>query len=171
MGTTYSPARPGLRGKVTVRMALLAPTRSRVVPQPSAGIWPGLFNPPHAPVHAAIARRLVHAAVTSLPLTLRFPDGSRWGAGGPPLQVIKPHAFFSRLGTDGLIGFGEAWMTGEITTGGWPAAGPDAIDPRQANLATDALAEVLTVLAHRVNVLVPRPLQELRRMWQARQPA
>ena len=151
-------------------MALLAPTRSRVVPQPAAGIWPGLFDPPHALVHGAIARRLVHAAVKSLPLTLRFPDGSRWGTGGPTLQVIRPGAFFSRLGTDGLIGLGEAFMTGEITTGGWPATGPDAVDPRQANLATDELAEVLTVLAHRVSVLVPRPLQKLRRMWQARQP-
>jgi cyclopropane-fatty-acyl-phospholipid synthase len=151
-------------------MALLAPTRARVVPQPSAGVWPGLFAVPPAPVHAAIARRLVRAAVKSLPMTLRFPDGSAWGAGGPVLQVLRPEAFFTRLGTDGLIGFGEAWMTGDITTSGWPADGPAATDPKRANLATDELAEVLTVLAHRISVLVPEPLQKLRRMWQARQP-
>ncbi len=147
-------------------MALLTPTRARVIPQPSAGVWPGLFSPPRAPVHAAVARRLVQAAVRRLPVTLAFPDGTRWGAGGPTLEIVRPDAFFTRLGADGLIGFGEAWMTGDITTGGWRGA-----EPTRANQATDELAEVLTVMAKRMSVLIPGPLQKLRRTWQHRQPA
>ena len=59
------------------------------------------------------------AATKNLPLTLAFPDGTRWGAGGPRLELVRPERFFARLGADGLIGFGEAWMTGDMTTGGW----------------------------------------------------
>ncbi len=158
-------------------MALLTPTRRHPTPRPAAGVWPGLFDVPRVPVHAAIARRLAAAAVRGLPMTLVFPDGTRWGAGGPTLALIRPDSFFARLGADGLIGFGEAWMTGDMTTGGWwaPAArsGPERsrLDPSLVNEATDELAEVLEVLAHRMSVLVPRPLQALRHMWQSRPPA
>jgi cyclopropane-fatty-acyl-phospholipid synthase len=136
-----------------------------------------LFDVPRVPVHAAIARRLAAAAVRTLPMTLLFPDGTRWGAGGPTLELVRPDRFFARLGADGLIGFGEAWMTGDLTTGGWQVpdgrtrTGPGALDPARVNAATDELADVLEVLAHRMSVLVPRPLQTLRRMWQHRLPA
>lgn len=158
-------------------MALLTPTRRHPTPWPAAGVWPGLFDVPRVPVHAAIARRLARAAVRALPMTLQFPDGTRWGAGGPTLQLIRPDSFFARLGADGLIGFGEAWMTGDLTTGGWtvPAGrtqgGANALDPELVNAATDELADVLEVLAHRMSVLVPRPLQALRRVWQHRLPS
>jgi len=158
-------------------MALLTPTRRHLTPWPAAGVWPGLFDVPRVPVHAAIARRLAAAAVRTLPMTLLFPDGTRWGAGGPTLELVRPDRFFARLGADGLIGFGEAWMTGDLTTGGWQVpldgkrSGPDALDPDLINAATDELADVLEVLAHRMSVLVPRPLQTLRRMWQHRLPA
>ena len=161
-------------------MALLTPTRRHPTPWPAAGVWPGLFDVPRVPVHAAIARRLARAAVRPLPMTLLFPDGTRWGAGGPTLQLIRPDSFFARLGADGLIGFGEAWMTGDLTTGDWLAsadraarAGHDrgCLDPALINAATDELAAVLEVLAHRMSVLVPRSLQVLRRIWQSRHPA
>jgi len=158
-------------------MALLTPTRRHLTPWPAAGVWPGLFDVPRVPVHAAIARRLAAAAVRTLPMTLLFPDGTRWGAGGPTLELVRPDRFFARLGADGLIGFGEAWMTGDLTTGGWQVpdgrtrTGPGALDPARVNAATDELADVLEVLAHRMSVLVPRPLQTLRRMWQHRLPA
>ena len=158
-------------------MALLTPTRRHLTPSPAAGVWPGLFDVPRVPVHAAIARRLAAAAVRTLPMTLLFPDGTRWGGGGPTLELVRPDRFFARLGADGLIGFGEAWMTGDLTTGGWHVpvdrtrTGPDALDPDLVNAATDELADVLEVLAHRMSVLVPRPLQALRRMWQHRLPA
>src|SRR6476661_11060465 len=130
-------------------MALLSPTRPKAIPRPSAGVWPGLFDVPRVPVHASIARRLAHAATKKLPLTLAFPDGTTWGAGGPRLELVRPENFFARLGADGLIGFGEAWMTGDLTTGGWQVpldgkrSGPDALDPDLINAATDELADVL----------------------------
>ncbi len=161
-------------------MALLSPTRPKAIPRPSAGVWPGLFDVPRVPVHAAIARRLAHAAVKSLPLTLAFPDGTTWGAGGPRLELVRPENFFARLGADGLIGFGEAWMTGDLTTGGWHATAnrgpgvagpPSSADPAFVNAATDELAAALTVLCKRMSVLVPRSLQTLRHTWQSRQPS
>ncbi len=156
-------------------MALLTPTRRHPTPWPAAGVWPGLFDVPKVPVHAAIARRLAAAAARTLPMSLEFPDGSRWGAGGPALQLVRPDNFFARLGADGLIGFGEAWMTGDMTTGGWRVSADrqdpaGALDPAAANAATDELAAVLEVLAHRMSVLVPRPLQALRHTWQSRPP-
>ena len=154
-------------------MSLLTPTRTRarVIPQPSAGVWPGLFDVANSPIHGAVARRLVKAAVRTLPVTLSFPDGTSWGTGGPVLQVVRPDSFFRRVGTEGLIGFGEAWMTGDITTGGWGGSKPAAkFSVDELNAATDELAAVLTVMAKRMSVLVPGPLQKLRRAWQTRPP-
>ena len=154
-------------------MSLLVPakTRVRVTPQPSAGVWPGLHDVSNAPVHAAVAKRLTKAAVRKLPITMAFPDGRTWGAGGPVLQVVNPESFFRRLGTEGLIGFGEAWMTGDITTGGWNASHPAAeFDVADLNAASDELAAALTVMAKRMSVLVPGVLQKLRRAWQTRPP-
>ncbi len=154
-------------------MSLLVPakTRARVTPQPSAGVWPGLYDVSNAPVHAAVAKWLTKAAVKKLPITLSFPDGRTWGAGGPVLQVVNPSSFFRRLGTDGLIGFGEAWMTGDITTGGWNASHlAAAFEVADLNAATDELAAALTVMAKRMSVLVPGSLQRLRRAWQTRPP-
>ena len=154
-------------------MSLLAPAkaRTRVTPQPSAGVWPGLHDVSKSPIHAAIAKRLTKAAVKKLPITLQFPDGTRWGAGGPVLQIVDPTSFFRRLGTEGLIGFGEAWMTGEITTGGFDTARPAAsYTAAEVNAATDELAAVLTVMAKRMSVLIPGSLQKLRKAWQSRTP-
>jgi cyclopropane-fatty-acyl-phospholipid synthase len=125
-------------------------------------------------LHAPIARAITARAVRGLPLTLAFPDGSTWGAGGPRLELTDPDAFFARLGRDGLIGFGEAWMTGALTAGGWrPGSRPGSgeTDVRVLNESTDELAAALTVLATRMAALVPRPLQRLRSGWQHRPPA
>lgn len=162
-----APAHPAGTGGITAEMAILAPARRHLIPHPSAGIWPGLHRPGIAPLHAAIAQQLVRAAVAGLPVTLSFPDGTRWGRGGPRLLVTRPEAFFTRLGRDGLIGFGEAWMTAELTAGGLTARD---MDERRLNPATDELADALTVLARRMSALVPVPLQKLRRLWQHRAP-
>ncbi|MGI8416300.1 MAG: class I SAM-dependent methyltransferase, partial [Nakamurella sp.] len=148
-------------------MALHSPTRERVLPRPSAGIWPGLFTTPHAPVHARTARLLIKRAVRNLKISLVFPDGTRWGAGGPELQIVSPVAFFARLGKDGLIGLGEAWMTGDFTAGGWH---PGKRDIGAANSATDTLAAALTVLAGHTAELVPATVQKLRKLWERHQP-
>ncbi len=181
-------------------MALLSPARPRAIPRPSAGVWPGLFDVPKVPVHAVVARRLAKAAINSLPISFDFPDGTRWGTGGPRLQVVRPESFFARLGADGLIGFGEAWMTGDLTAANWHVTGRGAgappaatgsrdtppvgnaalesaalesaaLESAAANEATDELAAALTVLCKRMSVLVPRPLQTLRHAWQSRPPA
>lgn len=102
---------------------------------PAAGVWPGLFTPPRASARAAIARTLVRSAIRNLPVTLALPGGERWGAGGPRLDVIRPEAFFARLAVDGLIGLGEAWMTGDFTAGDWHPAGAEALPTRAARNA------------------------------------
>ncbi len=149
-------------------MALLSPTHQRVVPSPSAGVWPSLFEVPPATLHARIARAVVRAAVRNRPIALAFPDGTRWGTGGPELQIVRPDAFFARLGRHGLIGLGEAWMTGDITAGSWH---PGRRAVAAANQATDILVAALHALAVRMDSLVPASLQKLRRLWQWHTPA
>lgn len=151
-------------------MGLLSPGRGRGNPQPSDGVWPGLFDPPAGPAHAAVARGISRTAFRKLPITMRFPDGDVWGLGGPEIEVKRPDEFFLRVGRDGLIGFGEAWMVGDITTGGWhPSAQPVGSiyrkDAAAINAATDELAAALTVMAGRMSSLVPKPLQRLRAAW------
>src|SRR5262245_38062510 len=69
------------------------------------------------------------------------------GAGGPdaPVMRVRGDDFFRRLGSDGLIGFGEAFMAGD-----W-----DADDP----------AAVLTPFAARMDKLVPAWMQRLRHYY------
>ena len=83
--------------------------------------WPGLDVVPtgtRAAVSAVVARRLFSAAVHRLPVTVNVmsPDGRRQvlGQGGPTMTVRRPDEFFARLGRHGLIGFGEAFMTGGL---------------------------------------------------------
>lgn len=112
--------------------------------------WPAIAHTPKTPVKARIAKAIMRPAVDRLPVHLSFPDGTAWGAGNagdPAMHLVRPAAFFSRLGTDTKIGFGEAYMAGDWT------AGP----------GTD-LAELLTPFAERMATLVPRPLQRLRRL-------
>ena len=110
--------------------------------------WPGIAQTPRTPFKARVAKAVVRPGVNQLPVRLTFPDGSVWGAGGtdaPEMHVRRPGAFFSRLGHDTKIGFGEAYMAGDWTTG------PD----------TD-LAELLTPFAARLTTIVPPSLQKLR---------
>jgi cyclopropane-fatty-acyl-phospholipid synthase len=65
--------------------------------------------------------------------------------------VIDRRRFLTRLGRDGLIGFGESYMAGD-----WDS---------------DDLVAVLTPLASEVGALVPSWLQWLRRWYVARHPA
>ncbi len=101
-----------------------------------------------APVRAAIARMIFEHAVRLVPVRVTYPDGRELGGGSaasPGLQVVRPAAFFARLGRDAKIGFGEAYMAGD-----WrPAPGTD-------------LANLLTPFAERLATLVPAPLQKLR---------
>ncbi|MEU6815571.1 cyclopropane-fatty-acyl-phospholipid synthase family protein [Streptomyces sp. NPDC046860] len=128
-------------------------TEEAAVPAPvDAGRWPDVATVPKAsrPVRT-VAAAVVRHALGRLPLRVRFPDGTTLGLGGPLIEVRDPDAFHARIGTTGLIGFGESYMAGE-----WDA--PD-------------LVGALTVLASHAAELVPAPLQRLRRLWALRQPA
>jgi cyclopropane-fatty-acyl-phospholipid synthase len=118
--------------------------------------WPGLSAAPPPGLRGRIARALFERAVADLPVVVRYPDGSRRGAGGPDaacMELKRPEALFSRLGHDAKIGFGEAYMVGD-----W-ACGP----------GTD-LAELLTPFAAKLAHLIPKPLQRLRRVVERIQP-
>ncbi|MEO5653275.1 MAG: cyclopropane-fatty-acyl-phospholipid synthase family protein [Marmoricola sp.] len=114
--------------------------------------WPGLHTLPtgfKAEASSRIARRLFHAAVRSLPVSVH--EGERtYGAGGPSMTIVRPDEFFARLGRDGLIGFGESYMTKA-----WEA---------------EDLGGFLTVLAADLPTLIPAPLQKLRAAYVRRPP-
>ena len=120
-----------------------------------ASAWAGLDTMPSgfkADVSARIARQLFRAAVRRLPVTVREGSASTrtWGTGGPEMRIQRPAEFFSRLGRDGLIGFGEAYLTGA-----WDA---------------EDLGGFLTVLAAEMPTLIPAPLQTLRAAYVRRPP-
>jgi cyclopropane-fatty-acyl-phospholipid synthase len=127
------------------------------VPRPDEAHWPGLAIPPSAPAHARVAEQIFRRAVAPLPVRVVLPDGRVLGAGGtdaPVMDLVRPRAFFSRLGADAKIGFGEAYMTGDWTTG----PGTD-------------LADLLAPFAGRMSSLVHPLLQRLRHMVERTQPA
>jgi cyclopropane-fatty-acyl-phospholipid synthase len=111
------------------------------------------MRPPRpAPLRAAAAKLLMGRVAARTGIEIRLPNGQRFGpAGGPRLVVSDDRAFFTRLGRDGKIGFGEAFMAGD-----WSS--PD-------------LVAVLEPLARNVSQLVPAQLQWLRRFYDARFPA
>lgn len=120
--------------------------------------WPGLAEFPtglRAVVSAKVADRLFRRAAADLPLRIEYPDGtlvgSRPGHEVLPRMIIRnPESFARRVGTRGLVGFGESYMAGEWTS-------PD-------------LAAVLSVFAARMAMLVPRPLQRLRSLYVTKPP-
>jgi cyclopropane-fatty-acyl-phospholipid synthase len=110
--------------------------------------WPALAARPQTPIRATIARLIFERAVARVPVRVTYPDGRVLGGGSPAspeFEVIRPAAFFARLGRDAKIGFGDAYMAGD-----WrPGSGTD-------------LADLLTPFASRVTTLIPAPLQRLR---------
>ena len=131
-----------------VPAAVPTPSHSRV----DAATWPDVVRGPRgSAARTAVTRLLVQRALAALPLRIALGDASVTGAEGPLVRVHDPEAFFRRIGTDGLIGFGESYMAGE-----WEA---------------DDLVGALTVLAAHLTSLVPRPLQRLRGAWARRRPS
>jgi len=115
--------------------------------------WPDIASVPTARLRGLIARALVERAVHNLPLRIVQPDGDTLGAGtssDPLLRLHRPRDFFRRVGTSGLIGFGESYMAHD-----WDV---------------DDLTDVLTVFARRLSLLVPPTLQRLRRAATLHQP-
>ncbi|MFD7079335.1 class I SAM-dependent methyltransferase [Streptomyces sp. NPDC059918] len=136
-------------------------TRARADAAPvDPGRWPDVARLPRSSaLRTASARWIVENALAKTPLRIR--QGGRQHAeasppgdgrpGAPTLFLHDPAAFHRRIGADGLIGFGESYMAGE-----WDA---------------DDLVAALTILASRVDALVPAPLRRLRGAWVHRRPA
>ena len=128
--------------------------------RPTADTWPGLHAFPSGPrntIASPIARRLFRAAVTRLDVTVEIITGPGrrevLGRGGPVMRIRRPEEFYARIGRDGLIGFGEAYMTGA-----WDTDEPDG------------LGDFLTVLAAEMATLVPPRLQRARAFVVAKRP-
>ncbi len=118
--------------------------------------WPSLTRPPRAPLAATVARLIFERAVHLIPVRATYPGGASIGGGShdsPAFELVRPSAFFARLGRDTKIGFGEAYMAGD-----W-----------RASPGTD-LADLLTPFAARLASLVPEPLQRLRTIVDQRVP-
>ena len=116
-------------------------------------LWPDVAQVPHSPVRAAIARQLWHRALPRLAVRVTEGDSRAYGGGGPDaptMRLIRPDAFFARLGGTGTIGFGEAYMAGD-----W---------------ASDDPAGVLTAFASNMRDLVPQSFHRLRHAVLSRQP-
>jgi len=108
-------------------------------------LWPDVAALPPGGLRARVARELFTRQVARLPLRVLLEDGRNIGGGGPrtpPMALIRPAAFYRRLGHSGLIGFGEAYLAGDWTAEDLPA--------------------VLTVFCNRMATLIPPPLQRLR---------
>ncbi len=118
--------------------------------------WPSIALTPRAPIAASVARLLFERAVRLIPVRATYPGGASIGGGSsesPTFELVRPGAFFARLGRDAKIGFGESYMAGD-----W-RAGP----------GTD-LADLLTPFAAKLSHLVPEPLQRLRAIVDKRIP-
>jgi cyclopropane-fatty-acyl-phospholipid synthase len=117
-----------------------------------ASRWPALATPPRSLVKATLARIVLHRVATHSGIRVEMPNGRSWGpASGPTIIILKPDRFFSRLGREGKIGFGEAYMAGD-----WDS--PEIVD-------------VLEALASNVTTLVPPGTHWLRRFYEARHPS
>ena len=116
--------------------------------------WPGLESLPDRAPHRGLGRGRpapLPRRRRRLDVTVHVePTGDRSAAADRVMLVHRPDEFFARLGRDGLIGFGEAYLTGA-----WDA---------------DDLAGFLTVLAAGCRTLVPEPLQRLRALVVRRHP-
>ena len=118
--------------------------------------WPSITHTPRARVAATVARLIFERAVHLIPVRATYPGGASIGGGAPDspsFEVVRPGAFFARLGRDTKIGFGEAYMAGD-----W-----------RAGQGTD-LADLLTPFSARLATLVPEPLQRLRMIVDKRIP-
>ena len=82
--------------------------------------WPHLRSPAKAPMRAALAQRAFVRSVRKLGLQVVMPDGHFEGAGQgdfrdgghPTISIVNRRDFFTRLGRDGALGFGESYLAG-----------------------------------------------------------
>ncbi|MEU9127622.1 cyclopropane-fatty-acyl-phospholipid synthase family protein [Kitasatospora sp. NPDC048540] len=129
------------------------PVDARRRPEVDPHRWPDVARVPEAPLRAAVAERLLRRVARRRGLRVELPDGRTMApapAGAPVLRLHRPDAFLRRVGSTGLIGFGEAYQAGD-----WDS--PD-------------LVALLTELATAPETLVPTGAQWLRRLYVPRKP-
>ncbi|WP_328521627.1 cyclopropane-fatty-acyl-phospholipid synthase family protein [Kribbella sp. NBC_00359] len=122
-----------------------------IITSPRIHNQPGPLRP-----RAWLTRALVDQVLAGVPVRALYPDGAVRGGGGPDdpaLRIVRPVAFFERLGRNPKIGLGEAYTAGDWTV----AEGTD-------------LGELLTPFAARLTALLPRPLTRLRGLVDQRVP-
>ena len=113
--------------------------------------WPAMADPRPSAPRARIASTLLRRVVDHTGIRVALPDGTTWGrADAPTLRVLDADKFFTRLGRDGLIGFGESYMAGD-----WDS---------------DEIVALLTPMARNMGTLVPPAAQWLRRWYNERHP-
>ena len=114
--------------------------------------WPDVATVPAATVRAAVARLAFGYAARKLRLQIAGPGTDATDLPSNADLVLRhPADFFRRLGADGPMGFGEAYMAGD-----WDTAD---------------LAGLLTALGTGYDQLVPAPLRLLRPLLVRRRPA
>jgi cyclopropane-fatty-acyl-phospholipid synthase len=126
--------------------------------------WPYLQPREIRKIRAMLAKRLFLASVRGLRLSVRLPTGAvygsgrgQFGAGGDPvMRIADPESFFSRLGQDGSLGFGESFILGTWTAG-------DGTDITAEN--SDELVAWLQEYAAYVRHVESRWLFQLRSLW------
>ncbi|HVT64324.1 MAG TPA: cyclopropane-fatty-acyl-phospholipid synthase family protein [Mycobacteriales bacterium] len=129
----------------------MPPARSGASAAVDVDRWPDLAAPRRAPIRSLIAKAVMARIARRAGLRVELSDGRHLGPDdGPVVQVCSPSRFFARVGRDGKIGFGEAYMAGD-----WDA--PD-------------LVAAITPLARDVGSLIPPRLQWIRRLYDARHP-
>jgi cyclopropane-fatty-acyl-phospholipid synthase len=113
--------------------------------------WPAMADPKPSRTRARLAGTLLKRVVDHTGIRIELPDGTSWGQpNAPTMRVLNADKFFTRLGRDGLIGFGEAYMAGD-----WDS---------------NELVAVLTPMARNMGTLVPPAAQWLRRWYNERHP-
>ncbi len=120
--------------------------------------WPDVVRIPHslkATAAQRVMRGLFRRAVAGLPIQVVMPDGVTLGggadlAGAPTMTVHNPPALMRRMGTGGLIGFGESYLARE-----WDS---------------DDLAGLIAAFAGGVDHLIPASLKTLRSAYLERKP-
>ena len=118
-GATPAAPSPGRREMTLApaRRSAPGPTSDR----PRRTYWPGLDLVPSGRARPSRPRwpHACSAAVEPAPrhVVVERPEGlETLGLGGPTATIRRPDEFFTRIGVDGLIGFGEAYLTGAWDT-------------------------------------------------------
>ncbi len=148
--TTTSQRSAGASPPAAVQRCAALPAEPAPV---DATRWPDVAAVPEGRLRASVARQLFAGVAQRLALQVSMPDGAVFGggrAGDPVMRLVRPDAFYRRLGAGGLIGFGEAYMAGD-----WDA---------------DDLTGLLTIFAREMATLIPPRLQRLRDLAVQHQP-